>query len=102
MLLNPVLPCVIVTATKDVLKWLLKNSAFMMSADGLSVLRLMYAAYKVDVVYKMDPVTHVTATVPTITPMVHNAYAWIDKAYFLPIARTEMNKNSKADSESGL
>jgi starch-binding outer membrane protein, SusD/RagB family len=59
------------------------------------------AAYKVNVVYPMDPVTHVTATVPTITPAVHVSYAWIDKAYFLPILRTEMNKNSKLIQNPG-
>jgi len=64
----------------DVRRWLIGPQAYI-------------AAYKVDVVYKMDPVTHVTATVPTITPLVHNKYAWIDKAYFLPIFRSEMNRN---------
>jgi starch-binding outer membrane protein, SusD/RagB family len=59
------------------------------------------AAYKVNVVYPMDPVTHETATVPTITPAVHVSYAWIDKAYFLPILRTEMNKNSKLIQNPG-
>ena len=65
----------------DVRRWLIGRQAYV-------------AAYKVDVVYKMDPVTHVTATVPTITPMVHNTYAWEDYSYFLPISRSEMNKNS--------
>jgi len=50
------------------------------------------AAYAVDVVYKLLP-DHTTATVPTITPKVHNSYAWIDKSYFFPIMRDEMNKN---------
>jgi starch-binding outer membrane protein, SusD/RagB family len=59
------------------------------------------AAYRVDVRYKMDPVTHITATIPTITPATHNAYAWIDKAYFLPILRTEMNKNPKLIQNPG-
>ena len=66
----------------DVRRWVIGPQAYV-------------AAYKVDVVYKMDPGTHITATVPTITPAVHNAYAWIDKAYFLPLERGEMNKNSK-------
>jgi hypothetical protein len=72
----------------DVRRWLIGPQAYV-------------AAYKVNVVYKMDPVTHVTATVPTITPAVHNSYAWIDKAYFLPILRTEMNKNSKLIQNPG-
>jgi starch-binding outer membrane protein, SusD/RagB family len=46
-------------------------------------------------------VTHETATVPTITPAVHVPYAWIDKAYFLPILRNEMNKNSKLIQNPG-
>ena len=66
----------------DVRRWVIGPQAYV-------------AAYKVDVVYKMDPVTKVTATVPTITPMVHVSYSWKDKAYFLPILRAEMNKNTK-------
>jgi hypothetical protein len=65
----------------DVRRWVIGSQAYV-------------AAYKVDVVYKMDPVTHVTATVPTITPAVHNTYSWNDKAYFLPIMNDEINKNS--------
>lgn len=65
----------------DVRRWVIGPQAYV-------------AAYKVDVVYKMDPVTRVTATVPTIKPLVHNNYAWLDKAYFLPIFRAEMNRNT--------
>jgi len=72
----------------DVRRWLIGPQAYV-SAD------------KVDVVYKMDPVTHVTATVPTITPMTHNTYHWEDYSYFLPIARSEMNKNSKLIQNPG-
>lgn len=66
----------------DVRRWLIGPQAYV-------------AAYKADVVYKMDPVTHVTATIPTIKRMVHSAYAWKDYSYFLPILRVELNKNSK-------
>jgi len=66
----------------DVRRWLIGPQAYV-------------AAYKADVVYKMDPVTHVTATVPTIKRMAHSAYAWKDYSYFLPILRVELNKNSK-------
>lgn len=72
----------------DVRRWLIGPQAYV-------------AAYKVNVVYKMDPVTKVTATVPTITPAVHNTYAWLDKAYFLPISRSEMNKNTKLIQNPG-
>ncbi len=55
------------------------------------------AAYKqfsgVKVLYKMNP-DHTTATVPTITPIVVQKSAWLNKAYFFPISRDEMNKNS--------
>ena len=64
----------------DVRRWVIGPQAYV-------------ASYKVDVVYKMDPVTRVTATVPTIKPLVHNNYAWLDKAYFLPIFRSEINRN---------
>jgi starch-binding outer membrane protein, SusD/RagB family len=72
----------------DVRRWLIGPQSYV-------------AAYRADVVYKMDPVTHITATIPTITPKVHNSYAWIDKAYFLPILRTEMNKNPKLIQNPG-
>lgn len=53
-------------------------------------------AYKpvhgVKVLYKLNS-DHSTATVPTITPYEFQTRAWIDKAYFLPIYRSEINKN---------
>ena len=51
------------------------------------------ASYKVEVLYPLLP-DKTTATVPTYTPKVHNTYAWINKAYFWPIMRNEMNKNT--------
>jgi len=54
-------------------------------------------AYKtthlVDVVYKLLP-DKTTSKVPTITSKTFEAYAWINKAYFFPILRDEMSKNS--------
>jgi hypothetical protein len=49
--------------------------------------------FYVDVLYKMAP-DHTTATVPTITPKVLETWVWQDKAYFFPILRDELNKNS--------
>ena len=72
----------------DVRRWLIGPQSYV-------------AAYKVDVVYKMDPVTHVTATTPTITPMVHNTYKWENYSYFMPILRTEMNKNPELIQNPG-
>lgn len=46
----------------------------------------------VDVRYKLNP-DNSTATVPTITPKVVQTRTWLDKAYFFPIMRDEMNKN---------
>lgn len=48
----------------------------------------------VTIIYKMDPTTHNTAEIPTITPYEFEKRAWLDKAYFYPIPRTEMNRNS--------
>lgn len=45
-----------------------------------------------DIVYKLNP-DRTTATVPTITHKVFETHTWQNKAYFLPIMRTEMNKN---------
>ncbi len=72
----------------DVRRWVIGPQAYV-------------AAYKVDVVYKIDTGTHITASLPTITPAVHVTYGWIDKAYFLPILRTEMNKNPKLIQNPG-
>lgn len=46
-----------------------------------------------EVIYKMNP-DHTTATEPTITPKQLEVWSWVDKMYFFPILRTEMNKNS--------
>jgi len=54
----------------------------------------------VDVVYKLNP-DHTTATIPTITPVQITTGTWDDKAYFLPIARSEMNKNTKLVQNPG-
>jgi hypothetical protein len=51
-------------------------------------------AYRVDIVYKLLP-DNTTATVPTITPKVHDKWAWINKTYFFPILRAEMSKNDE-------
>ena len=44
--------------------------------------------------YLMDPDTKVTSPVPTITPVEFEKRSWIDKAYFFPIMRVEMNRNN--------
>jgi hypothetical protein len=49
--------------------------------------------FYVDVLYKMAA-DRTTATVPTITPKVLETWVWQDKAYFFPILRDEINKNS--------
>ncbi|MFZ0281158.1 MAG: RagB/SusD family nutrient uptake outer membrane protein [Bacteroidales bacterium] len=53
-----------------------------------------HPVHSVDVIYKMNDADHKTATVPTITPKVFETWKWDDKAYFFPILRDEMNKNS--------
>jgi starch-binding outer membrane protein, SusD/RagB family len=63
----------------DVRRWVIGPQAYV-------------AAYKVEIVYPLLP-DKTTATVPVITPKVHNSYAWINKAYFWPIKRDEMNRN---------
>lgn len=47
----------------------------------------------VSILYKMNP-DHTTATIPTITSSIVQNRSWQDKAYFFPILRDEMNKNS--------
>ena len=50
--------------------------------------------YKANVTYKLLP-DNTTSTVPTIFHEILERRAWINKAYFFPIMRDEMNKNSK-------
>jgi starch-binding outer membrane protein, SusD/RagB family len=45
------------------------------------------------VVYKLQP-DNTTAEVPTITHKVFQSRSWLDKAYFMPIARAEISKNA--------
>lgn len=47
----------------------------------------------VQVVYKLQP-DKTTASIPTINPFVVQTSNWLNKAYFFPIKRDEMNKNS--------
>lgn len=64
----------------DVRRWVAGPEAYNINATG------------VDVRYKLLP-DHTTATIPTITPIVIQKRAWLDKAYFFPIMRAEINKN---------
>lgn len=47
----------------------------------------------VDIRYKLNP-DKTIATVPTIHPIMVQTRSWLDKAYFFPIMRNEMNKNN--------
>lgn len=64
----------------DVRRWTIGEQAYS-PVHGVSIL------------YKMNPTTHVTSTVPTITVKEVEKRSWLDKAYFFPIPRTEMDKN---------
>jgi starch-binding outer membrane protein, SusD/RagB family len=46
----------------------------------------------VDILYKLDADKN-TSKIPVVTPKVIQERSWIDKAYFFPIMRTEINKN---------
>ena len=50
--------------------------------------------------YKLNA-DHTTAKIPTITHAQFQTRKWIDKAYFLPIMRTELNKNSSLIQNPG-
>ena len=64
----------------DVRRWSIGPSAYL-PVHGVSIL------------YKMDPVTHATSKTPTITVKDLEKRTWLDKAYFFPIPRAEMDKN---------
>jgi hypothetical protein len=67
----------------DVRRWLIAPEAYQ-QFSGVKVL------------YKLNP-DHTTATVPEITPYVVQESAWLDKAYFFPVTRDELNKNALLD-----
>ena len=71
----------------DVRRWAIGNEAYV-------------ACYKVEVIYNLLP-DKTTALVPTITPKVHQNYAWANKSYFWPVTRTEMNKNTSLVQNPG-
>jgi len=71
----------------DVRRWMIGPEAY-------------HPMHGVDVTYKLNP-DHTTATLPTITPVEITTGKWEDKAYFLPISRNEMNKNSKLIQNPG-
>jgi starch-binding outer membrane protein, SusD/RagB family len=52
-----------------------------------------YPVTQAVVVYKLQP-DNTTSEVPEISHRVFQNRAWIDKAYFMPIARAEINKNA--------
>ncbi|MGF6928379.1 hypothetical protein QFZ48_003879 [Chitinophaga sp. W2I13] len=71
----------------DVRRWMIGPEAY-------------HPMHGVKVVYKLNP-DHTTATIPTITPVEITSGKWDNKAYFLPIARSEMNKNDKLVQNPG-
>lgn len=56
--------------------------------------------YKANVTYKLQS-NKTTATVPTVFHEVLENRAWINKAYFFPILRNELNKNEKLIQNPG-
>ncbi|MGN6352541.1 MAG: RagB/SusD family nutrient uptake outer membrane protein [Parafilimonas sp.] len=71
----------------DVRRWMIGPDAY-------------HPMHGVDVVYKLNP-DHTTNTIPTVTPVEITTGKWDDKAYFMPIARDEMNKNSQLVQNPG-
>lgn len=65
----------------DVRRWLIADQAY-------------HPMHGVSVLYPLNP-DHTTAAIPTITPIVIQLGAWLDKSYFFPISRGEVNKNDK-------
>lgn len=65
----------------DVRRWMIGPDAY-------------HDVHGVQIVYNLSP-DHTTATVPTVTPVVIRPGKWDNKAYFLPITRSEINKNDK-------
>jgi len=64
----------------DVRRWLIGPDAY-------------HAMHGVTITYKLNA-DHTTATIPTIEPVQIMTGSWLDKAYFFPISRDEVNKNA--------
>ncbi|MEO5889583.1 MAG: RagB/SusD family nutrient uptake outer membrane protein [Ferruginibacter sp.] len=71
----------------DVRRWMIGSEAY-------------HPMHGVDVTYKLNP-DKTTATIPTVTPVQITDGKWDNKAYFLPISRDEINKNSKLVQNPG-
>lgn len=71
----------------DIRRWVIGTAGY---ADATGV----------EVIYKLNP-DNTTSTIPTIKPITTQGRGWIDKAYFFPIMRDEMNKNSKLVQNPG-
>lgn len=71
----------------DVRRWMIGSEAY-------------HNMHGVDIIYKLNP-DHTTATIPTITPVQIMTGSWDDKAYFFPISRDEVNKNTKLVQNPG-
>jgi len=71
----------------DVRRWMIGPEAY-------------HDMYGVKIVYKLQA-DHTTATIPTITPNKITSGSWNDKAYFLPLSRDELNKNSELIQNPG-
>lgn len=63
----------------DVRRWVIGPQAY-------------HPVHSIDVTYKLLP-DNSTSTIPTYEPKVFETWKWVDKAYFFPILRDEMNKN---------
>jgi starch-binding outer membrane protein, SusD/RagB family len=71
----------------DVRRWMIGPDAY-------------HAVHGVDIVYKLNP-DKTTSSIPIITPIEIMSGSWDDKAYFFPISRDELNKNSKLIQNPG-
>jgi hypothetical protein len=71
----------------DVRRWLIGPDAY-------------HPMHGVDIVYKLNP-DKTTAAIPTVTPVQITTGKWDDKAYFMPLSRSEMNKNAKLVQNPG-
>lgn len=71
----------------DVRRWLIGETGYQ-DATGVTV------------TYELNS-DHSTAAIPTIVPIVVQQRTWLDKAYFLPFYRSELNKNTSLIQNPG-
>ncbi|SEW40031.1 Starch-binding associating with outer membrane [Chitinophaga sp. YR573] len=83
----------------DVRRWMIAPATVGRSLKGINVTGKLKAGSKVTL-YKYDPTSYDYTYTPVT--LVNENRLWLDKMYFMPIQRDEMNRNSKLVQNPGF